>query len=96
MAERQTLVCRCLSITVSATHLDCSDLPNPTHSLNKDARRHRPRSKAADRSVRSALLQFALEVVFDQVEEVIAIVGAADAVGLVGIDHEAELLVCID
>jgi hypothetical protein len=51
---------------------------------------------AADRSVRSTLFQFVLEVVFDHVEEMIAIVGAADAVGFIGIDHEAELLACLD
>ena len=89
-------ICRIVSITVSAAHLDCSDFPNPTHSRNKDARRSRQSSKPADRSVRPTLPQFALEVVFDEVEQVIAIVGASDAVGLVGIDHEAELLVRLD
>ena len=42
------------------------------------------------------LFQFAFEVVFDLVEEVIAVVCAADAVGLVGIDHEAELFALLD
>ena len=42
------------------------------------------------------LFQFAFEVVFDLVEEVIAIVRAADAVGLVGIRHEAELFARLD
>jgi hypothetical protein len=42
------------------------------------------------------LLHFPFEVVFDLVEEVIAIIRAADAVGLVGIDHEAELFACLD
>jgi hypothetical protein len=42
------------------------------------------------------LFHFAFEVVFDLVEEVIAIVRTADAVGLVGIDHEAELFACLD
>ena len=57
-------------------------------------RRHGPCQR--DKSVRSTLLEFVLEMVFDQVEEVIAIVGAANAVRLVGIDHEAELLVGLD
>ena len=57
-----------------------------------------PRSNAnpVDRSVRSTLFQVVLEVLFDHVEEMIAIVGAADAVGFIGIDHEAELLACLD
>jgi hypothetical protein len=42
------------------------------------------------------LFEFVLEMVFDHVEEVCAIVGAANAVRLIGIDHEAELLVCLD
>ena len=43
-----------------------------------------------------SLFQFAFEVVLDLVEEVIAIVCAADAVSLVGIYHEAELFARLD
>ena len=42
------------------------------------------------------MLQFVLEVIEDQVEEVVAVICAADAVRLVGIDHETELLARLD
>lgn len=41
-------------------------------------------------------LQFVGEVVLDHVEEVVAVDGAGDAVGLVGVGHEAELLAGAD
>jgi hypothetical protein len=67
------------TITVPAASLDWRGFPTPLGFVNDDkvnrvrlACFHWPRSRAADRA--SALLQRILEVVFDQVEEVIAIV----------------------
>lgn len=56
----------------------------------------RSMATAADRSVHSTLFEFVLEMVFDHVEEVGAIVRATNAVRFVGIDHQAELLVRLD